>query len=189
MEPTLTHRRRGLVWLVAGAASLGVGIGAAAIANAASNDSGSSSSTVVASSSGSSTSSDSGTTDTTDTSGTPATPADRPDPASLPNGPGETLLTGDTLTKVTAAAEAAEPGATVIRAETDSGGHAYEVHLKLADGSTKTLYFDESFNADGSDTGFGPAPAGQQGGPHGDHDGDGPAAPGNATTDTTASNG
>ena len=162
MIPSNSKRiRRGFVWLAAGAATLGIGVGAAGLASAASSTDGSTSTTVVAS--------------TSDASTTPA-PAD---PASLPNGPGETVLTGDTLAKVTAAAEAAEPGATIVRAETDSGGHAYEVHVQLADGTYTTLYFDESFAADGSETGFG---AGGPGGPRGDHQP--PAAPTDSSTTT-----
>src|SRR5262245_1270852 len=42
----------------------------------------------------------------------------------------ETLLTGDTASKVTAAALAKVPGATIVRVETDADGHAkYEAHL------------------------------------------------------------
>lgn len=154
MTPTKHQRiRRGFVWLAAGAATLGIGVGAAGLASAASNTG------------------DTSTTSTVVVADTPAASTDAApvDPASLPNGPGETVLTGDTLTKVTAAAEAAEPGATIIRAETDSSGHAYEVHVQLADGSYETLYFDESFAADGSDTGFGPGGPGGVGGPRGDH--------------------
>jgi hypothetical protein len=147
MTPTTSQRfRRGAIWLAAGAATLGIGVGAAGLASAASS--------------------------TTDPVTTVTTPVDaagtnRPDPASLPNGPGETVLTGDDLTQVTAAAEAASPGATIIRAETDSSGHAFEVHVQLADGSYQTLYFDESFVADGTDDGFGQPPAGMPSGQHG----------------------
>lgn len=140
-----------LKWIAGGAAAIGLAVGAAGLASAASggDDSSDSSGTAV-------------TVVAADDQGTPPADAARPDPASLPNGPGETLLTGTELAEVTAAAEAAEPGATVIRAETDSSGHAYEVHLQLADGSYTTLYFDASYSADGSDDGFGPAPTGQQ---------------------------
>jgi uncharacterized membrane protein YkoI len=59
----------------------------------------------------------------------------------------ETLLTGDALAKVQAAAVAKEPGATVVRVETDGDGNAkYEVHMTLADGSKATVYVDESYN-------------------------------------------
>lgn len=181
MTPNRNSFRRGLVWAAAGAATLGIGLGAAGLASAASTTT-DSSTTVVA---------DSSTADTTGTSSgdTLTPPADRPqlDPASVPNGPGETVLTGDEAAKVTAAAEAAEPGATVIRVETDSSGHAYEAHVQLSDGTYKTLYFDESFAADGSEDGFGPAPQGAMG----DHQGPPPAGqvPGQADSSSSTTNG
>lgn len=46
----------------------------------------------------------------------------------------EKLLTGDTLTKVTAAAKATEPTATIQRVETDSDG-VYEAHMVRTDGT------------------------------------------------------
>jgi hypothetical protein len=150
MTPTTSHRaKRGFVWLAAGAATLGLGLGAAGLASAASSTD--STGTTI--------------TTTIDSNAIATPPADgaRPDPASLPNGPGETVLTGDTLTQVTAAAQAAAPGATIVRAETDSGGHTYEVHVQLADGTYETLYFTDTFQADGSDTGFGAPPAGHPG--------------------------
>src|SRR5437762_144677 len=49
-------------------------------------------------------------------------------------GAGETALTGETKTKVEAAALAKVPGATVIRSETDNGG-AYEAHVRQSDGT------------------------------------------------------
>ena len=59
----------------------------------------------------------------------------------------ETLLTGDTLAKVTAAAKAKVPGGTIVRVETDADGHAaYEAHMTAADGSETTVYVDKSFN-------------------------------------------
>ena len=59
----------------------------------------------------------------------------------------ETLLTGDTLAKVTAAAKAKVPGGTIVRVETDADGHAaYEAHMTTADGSETTVYVDKSFN-------------------------------------------
>lgn len=67
-----------------------------------------------------------------------------------PGGPraGETALTGDTLAKVTAAAKAKVPGATVDRAETDADGNAkYEVHMTKADGTHVTVYVDAAFAA------------------------------------------
>ena len=58
----------------------------------------------------------------------------------------ETVLTGDALAKVTAAAEAKVPGGTIIRVETDADGHAkYEAHMTDASGNPITVYVDESF--------------------------------------------
>ena len=86
-----------------------------------------------------------------------------PDPATMTHGPNETLLTGTDLQKADAAAQAAVPGATIIRAETDSSGAApYEVHMKKADGAYVTVELDSSFNAVKTISGFGPGPAGSQ---------------------------
>lgn len=52
--------------------------------------------------------------------------------------PDEQLLTGDTATKVRAAALAKYPGATVLRVETDSDG-VYEAHLATTDGQRVTV--------------------------------------------------
>jgi hypothetical protein len=164
MNPTkISRTRKGLVWMAAGAAAFGVGLGAASIASAASD---SSSSTTVAATNTAANTAASSTGAAGSSTATPPANAPHVDPASLPNGPGETVLTGDTLAKVTAAAKAADPGATLIRAETDSSGHAYEAHMKNADGSVTTLYFNSSFAADGQDTGFGPGGPGH-GGPQG----------------------
>jgi uncharacterized membrane protein YkoI len=59
----------------------------------------------------------------------------------------ETLLTGDVLDKVKAAALAnLGAGATVIRAETDADGNGkYEVHATKADGTMVMVYIDESY--------------------------------------------
>jgi hypothetical protein len=62
------------------------------------------------------------------------------------NGITEAELTGDQLASATAAALAAEPGATVERAETDAEGAAFEVHVELADGSDVTIKLDADFN-------------------------------------------
>jgi hypothetical protein len=60
----------------------------------------------------------------------------------------ETLLTGDTASRVQALAVAKlGSGATVVRVETDADGHAaYEVHMVKADGTPVTVYVDKSFN-------------------------------------------
>jgi hypothetical protein len=79
-------------------------------------------------------------------------------PATVAHGPGETLLTDGTASKVTAAAEAAVPGATIIRVETDSSGAAYEAHMKKADGSYVTVRFDRAVKVIGIVSGFGGGP-------------------------------
>jgi hypothetical protein len=129
--------------MVSSALLAGVTLGGAGVASAATG-----SSTTTPSSSS-----------TSGPTGTP--PAGAPDPATLAHGPGETLLTGTELAQATAAAEAAEPGATVVRAETDSSGDAtYEVHMKKKDGTYVTVELDASFKVTGTETGFGPGPAG-----------------------------
>ena len=70
----------------------------------------------------------------------------------------ETLLTGDTKSKVQAAAEAKLPGATVVRVETDADGNAaYEVHMVKQDGTLATVYVDKQFDVVSVQTGM-PAP-------------------------------
>lgn len=69
------------------------------------------------------------------------------------NGTKEELLTGDTAAKVTAAALAAEPGATIDRVETDAEGAAYEAHITKADGTRATLKFDTSFTVTATEAG------------------------------------
>jgi hypothetical protein len=178
MNPTkISRTRKGLVWMAAGAAAFGVGLGAASIASAASDTS--SSTTVAATNTAAATAGS-----TAAAATTPVVP--QVDPASLPNGPGETVLTGDTLAKVTAAAQAADPGATLIRAETDSSGHAYEAHMKNADGTVTTLYFTSTFAADGQDTGFGPGGPGHGGPGHGGPQGQPPVQPSTSGSTTGA---
>jgi len=83
----------------------------------------------------------------------------------------ETPLTGDTLAKVTAAAEAKVPGGKVVRAETDGEGTAaYEVHMTNASGAPVTVYVDKSFEVVSVDANArgGHGPHGGPGGPHGD---------------------
>ena len=78
------------------------------------------------------------------------------------NGITETILTGDTATKVTAAAQAAVPGGTIQRVETDAEGAVYEAHMLKADGTPVTVKFDANYNVTATETG---GPGG--GGPHG----------------------
>jgi hypothetical protein len=59
----------------------------------------------------------------------------------------ETPLTGDALSKLTAAAEARVPGGTIIRVETDAdGSSAYEAHMVKADGTPVTVYVSKQFD-------------------------------------------
>lgn len=130
-----TSRLRRL--LVSGAVVVGAGLGAAGIASAASST----------------------------TTSTPAPAAGTldlrgMDPATMTHGPGETLLTGTDATEATAAATAAVSGSSVVRAETDSAGAAYEVHLKKADGAYVTVKEDASFKVTSVEDGFGARPAG-----------------------------
>jgi hypothetical protein len=83
---------------------------------------------------------------------TPSTEASTAAPAADPgrgphtaNGITETELTGDDASKAIAAAQAAVPGATVERAETDAEGAAYEVHMTNSDGSEVTVKLDSSY--------------------------------------------
>ncbi|GAA2491684.1 hypothetical protein [Terrabacter carboxydivorans] len=84
----------------------------------------------------------------------------------------EKLLTGDTAAKVTAAARAKEPTATIERVETDSDG-VYEAHLVRTDGTHVTVKVDASFAVTAVQEG-GPGGGPGGGGRGGDHDGDGP---------------
>ncbi|MGH9019824.1 MAG: hypothetical protein ACRDV0_02260 [Acidimicrobiales bacterium] len=127
-----TNRFRRIV--VSSALVAGVGLGAAGVASAASG----------------------GSTTTT----VPASGTARTDPATLTHGPGETLLTGSELTDAVAAAQAAEPGAAVVRAETDSAGSPYEVHMEKADGSYVTVKLDGAFKVTAIQDGFGAGPVG-----------------------------
>jgi hypothetical protein len=71
------------------------------------------------------------------------------------NGITETLLTGDTAAKVTAAANAAVPGGTIERVETDAEGSKYEAHMVKADGTHVTVKVDASFKVTSVETGAG----------------------------------
>ena len=76
----------------------------------------------------------------------PSTAADANHGPHTANGITETPLTGDDLSKATAAAQAALPGATIERAETDAEGATYEVHVTKSDGSEATVKLDASFS-------------------------------------------
>jgi uncharacterized membrane protein YkoI len=69
------------------------------------------------------------------------------------NGKTEKLLTGDTASKVEAAAKAKVSGGTIERVETDADtGSPYEAHVRKADGSEVIVYVDASFNVTGTGT-------------------------------------
>jgi len=94
-------------------------------------------------------------TSTSTTATTTTTPSQSAPPAGAPSSSrpfggqrsDETPLTGDTLSKVTAAAEAKVSGGTVVRAETDADGHAtYEVHMLDSSGNPITVYVDASYD-------------------------------------------
>jgi hypothetical protein len=104
------------------------------------------------------TSSSSSTTDST--TAAPAAPVDR----SQAVHPGETLLTGDTATQVTAAAQKAVPDGTIDRVETDAEGSPYEAHITKSDGTHVTVKVGADFTVTTVETGPGP---GGPGGPHG----------------------
>jgi len=141
--------------LVTGGLAAGTMLGAAGIASAAT----SSSTTATAGSSSTATTPPTGTPPT----GTPPAGAPQGNPASMTHGPGETLLTGTQLQQATAAAAAAVPGATVIRAETNSsGGYPFEVHLSKSDGTDVTVELDTNFKVITTISGFGAGPAGSQ---------------------------
>ena len=58
----------------------------------------------------------------------------------------ETLLTGDTASKVEAAARAKVPNGTIVRVESDADGNAaYEAHMTKADGTPVTVYVNKQF--------------------------------------------
>ena len=135
-------------WLATGAVTLGLAVGAAGIAGAATSSS------------------------TTAPSGSSSAQApaagQQMDPAKVDHGPGETLLTGTTSAKVKAAAEAAVPGGTVIRVETDNEGSPYEAHVQKSDGTYVTVKVDSSFKVTTTEDGFGRGPGGPgHGGPGG----------------------
>ncbi|MFN8169374.1 MAG: hypothetical protein U0S36_11385 [Candidatus Nanopelagicales bacterium] len=78
----------------------------------------------------------------------------------------ETLLTGDTADKVTAAALAKYPGATVERVETDSDG-VYEAHIVTTDGKHLVVAVDKDFAVTGSKEMTGGPQGGRPGGAQG----------------------
>ena len=84
------------------------------------------------------------------------------------NGTKEVLLTGDTADKVRAAAQAAVPGGTIERVETDAEGSPYEAHMTKSDGTHVTVKVDNNYkvtNIENDGAGFGPGHSGPGGPP------------------------
>lgn len=102
---------------------------------------------------------DSAVASTTPTTTTSTAPPDRQiDPSKgghTANGITETILTGDSATKATAAALAAVPGGTIQRVETDADGATYEAHVKKSDGTQVTVLMDASYNVTSTENGMG----------------------------------
>jgi hypothetical protein len=63
----------------------------------------------------------------------------------------EKPLTGETASKVRAAALAKHPGATVLRVQTDSDG-VYEAHLETTDGKRVIVKVNKAFKVTGEET-------------------------------------
>jgi hypothetical protein len=148
MSPKPSRLRRALI---TGGLVAGSSLGAAGIATAATSP-------TTTPASGSATS-------PTPAAGSQATPpaGSTGDPATMSHGPNETLLTGNDLQSATAAATAAVPGATIIRAETNSSGASpYEVHMKKTDGTDVTVELNSSFGVITTISGFGAGPANSQ---------------------------
>jgi uncharacterized membrane protein YkoI len=98
---------------------------------------------------------------TTSTTGSTSTTTTADNQSAAPSGPHtangktEEPLTGDTKTKAIAAAQASQPGATVVRAETDADGATYEVHMTKSDGTSVTVMMDGNFKVTGTEAGPG----------------------------------
>ena len=74
----------------------------------------------------------------------------------------ETLLTGDVAAKVTAAAKATEPSASIQRVETDSDG-VYEAHMVRADGTHVIVQVDKGYAVTNVQEGGAGGPGGKGG--------------------------
>ena len=90
---------------------------------------------------------------------------------SKPQRSDETLLTGDTAAKVTAAALATYPGATIQRVETDSDG-VYEAHIVTTAGDWVIVQVGKDFTVTGTQQPGQGGPGGHKG--PGDGPGNGP---------------
>lgn len=105
---------------------------------------------------------------------------------SQPQRSDEKLLTGDTAAKVTAAALATYPNATIERVETDSDG-VYEAHIVTTAGDHVIVQVGSDFAVTGTQTG---GPGGKGGGTDpdpNDNDGPGTGTPGGSQPGSAAS--
>jgi hypothetical protein len=101
---------------------------------------------------------------------------------SKPQRADEQLLTGETADKVTAAAKAKEPHATIERVETDSDG-VYEAHMVRADGTHITVQVGADFQVTNViEGGAGHRKGGQQPPAGGAPGGEAPSASGSASS-------
>ena len=89
----------------------------------------------------------------------------------------ETLLTDGTAQKVKDAALKKVPGASVIRVETDAEGSPYEAHLRKSDGSEVTAKVNKQFEVTDVQQGFGGGPGGPGGRRSGSNNGTSYGAP------------
>jgi hypothetical protein len=69
----------------------------------------------------------------------------------IANGGDDEPLTGETYDRAVAAALAQHPGAEVTETEVGDGDAAFEVELRLVDGSQAEVQLDEGFNVLGSE--------------------------------------
>jgi uncharacterized membrane protein YkoI len=91
---------------------------------------------------GAATKSSSSSSTTATTAATPAAPSGQ----HQANGKTEALLTGDTASKVEAAALAKVSGGTIIRVETDADhGSPYEAHVQKSDGTQVEVLVNDKF--------------------------------------------
>ena len=130
-------------------AGVGISLGAAGIASAASTSGSTAASASVAAAATVDTTvtepaADDTTTDAADDSDT--------DGLHSANGVTEAELTGADASSVEAAVLAAYPDATIDRMETDAEGAAFEAHITLADGSDATVKLDASFAITATET-------------------------------------
>jgi len=76
---------------------------------------------------------------------------------------GAGVASAATSTTTTTPSSSASTSTSGAPAETDSSGDAtYEVHMKKTDGTYVTVELDSSFKVTGTETGFGPGPAGSK---------------------------